>query len=261
VVRRIVVTWFVVWRPVVTWAVRAIPGVVIVEGVVVTIVVRVAPIVVVVWAVVAIGITVTIVRIAVAVVGIAVAIVDVRATPTAKHCGNIARLYPHLIAHNHNGIEGGVVGQSEEVGVAIAVVVVRRRHLVRGRREAPQTTLVGTLIIIYIDVVVGVIVVDDNTARRDSIGHCRVVEIQIAQKVVDIGLGIGGSYHSVDSPFALGCFGGLLFGQGTLGSGNGCTVVGAVEVVAICCGVAGGGAPNREGYTRGKRYRQRCYKC
>ena len=152
-VRRIVVTGFVVWRPVVAWAVRTIPGVVIVEGVVVTIVVRGPPIVIVVWAVVAIGITVTIIRIAV--VGIAVAIVDVRATPTAKHCGNVARLYPHLIAHNHNGVEGRIVGQGEEVGVAIAVVVVRRRHLVRGRREAPQTTLVGTLVVIYIDVVVG----------------------------------------------------------------------------------------------------------
>lgn len=252
-------TWFVVWRPVVAWAVRSIPGVVIIEGVVVTIVVRgpPTPVVVVVWAVVAI---VTI-GIAVAVVGIAVAIVDVRATPTAKHCGNVARLYPHLIAHNHNGIEGGIVGQSEEVGVAVAVVVVRRGHLVRGRREAPQTTLVGTLIVIYIDIIVGVIVVDDNTARSDSLGHCRVVEIQIAQKVVDIGLGIGGCDHSVNSPFALGCFGGLLFGQGTLGSGNGCTVVSSVEVVAICCGVAGGGAPNREGYARGECYRQRSYKC
>jgi hypothetical protein len=177
VVRRIVVTWFVVWRPVVAWAVRTIPGVVIVEGVVVAVVGRVTPSPIVI--IVAVWITITVVG--VTIVGIAVAIVDVRATPTAKHCGNIARLYPHLIAHNHNGIEGGIVSQSEEVGVAIAVVVVRRRHLVRRRREAPQTTLVGTLIIIYIDVVVGVIVVDDNTARRDSLGHSWLVEIQIAK--------------------------------------------------------------------------------
>lgn len=256
-VRWVVVTRFVVWRPVITWAVGTIPGVVIVEGIVVAVVGRVTPspiiIIVAVW--------ITIAVVGITIVWITVAIVDVRATPTAKHCGNIARLYPHLIAHNHHGVESGVVGQSEEVGVAIAVVVVRRRHLVRGRRETFQTTLVGTLIVINIDVVVGIIVVDDNATRSHCCGHCGVVEVEVTEQVVDIGLGIGSCNHSVDSLLSLGGFGGLLFGQSTLGGGDGCTVVGAVEVVAICCGVAGGGAPDLEGDARRKRYRQRCYKC
>lgn len=126
------VTRFVVWGPIVVWVVRPIPAVVVVVvGIVEAIVGRVPTPEGIVVRVTIVGITIVWIAI---VVGVSVAIVYVRASPaTAKHCGNVARLNPNLVAHNHNGIEGGIVGQGEEVRVAIAVVVVRRGHLVGGR--------------------------------------------------------------------------------------------------------------------------------
>jgi hypothetical protein len=44
--------------------------------------------------------------------------------PRTKHCSNIARLHPHLVAHNHHGVEGWVIGHSEEIGITIAVVPI-----------------------------------------------------------------------------------------------------------------------------------------
>ena len=76
--------------------------------------------------IVPIAITITIV---VGVITVAVAIV-VWVVPTAKHIGNIAGFNPYLIAHNHNGIECGIVGKSEEVCIAIAVVPIGRWHTV-----------------------------------------------------------------------------------------------------------------------------------
>ena len=59
----------------------------------------------------------------VAVVERAITIV-VRPTPTTKHVGDIARLYPHLVTHNHHGVESRVVGHGEEIGITIAVVPI-----------------------------------------------------------------------------------------------------------------------------------------
>lgn len=258
------VTGFVVWGPVVVWVVRPIPAVVVVVvGIVEAIVGRVPTPEGIVVRVTIVGIAVIWIAI---VVGVSVAIVDVRASPaTAKHCGDVARLNPNLIAHNHNGIESGVVGQGEEVRVAIAVVVVRRGHLVGGRREAPEPALVGTLVVIYVDVVVGVVY--HHPTRRCSAGHHWVVEVKIAQQVVDIGLGIGGCYHCVNPLFALGgcgcncCgLGSLLLGQSTLGGCNSHAVVGAIEVVGICCTLAGSGA-HLKGYARAHKARQSHYRC
>lgn len=113
-------------------------------------------VVVVVWVTAPIGrVPAPIVPIAVAitivigVVAIAIAIV-IWIIPAAEHIGNVARLHPHLVAHNHHRIECGVVGKGQEVGIAIAVVPIGGGHTVGQRGETLQTARVGTCVVINI---------------------------------------------------------------------------------------------------------------
>jgi hypothetical protein len=219
---------------------------VVVAGVVVVVVVAVVgrvPVVVAVVVIVGIttpvgrvpapGIVVAIaITIVVGVVAIVVAIV-IRIVPAAEHIGDVAGLHPHLIAHNHNRVEGGVVGQGEEVGVAVAVVVVRRGHTVGERGESLQTASVGAAVVVHIDVVV-----DADVATRGATRTHRGVgatHLDIAQDGVDVILGFGRSNHCSNTllvGLACGCLGGSNLG---LGLGQGCTVVDAVEVVGVGC--------------------------
>lgn len=169
------------------------------------------------------------ITIVVGVVAIAVAII-VGVVPATKHIGDVARLYPHLVAHNHNGVEGGVVGQSEEVGIAIAEVVVGRGEAVTHRGEAPQTTCIGAAVIIHIDVVVDA----DVVATAIAIGcHISTTKLNIGKDVVDVGYGIRSGHHCGNTFLLLGFGLGVGCGNFLFGFGQSHHVVSSVEVVDV----------------------------
>ena len=170
------------------------------------------------------------------VVAVAVTVV-VWVVPAAEHIGYVAGLHPHLIAHNHHGVECGVVGECEEVSVAIAVVPIGGGHTVGERRETLQTASVGTRIVVHIDCVVG----DIYTTSAIGCHHrsCGAFHnIQVAQNIVNIGLGIGLCDHCCDAAlgFGFGCC--LLFGQQSLGLTQSLRIVHTIEVVGVGCHTA-----------------------
>jgi len=143
-----------------TGTLRFVGGVMVVMVVTIVGVIDVA-MVVIVWVATPVGrVPAPIVPVAIAVtiiiwvVAVVVAIV-VWIVPAAEHTRNVAGLHPHLVAHNHNGVECGVVGERQEVGVAIAVVPIGGGHTVGQRGETLQPTRIGAGVVIHVDVVVG----------------------------------------------------------------------------------------------------------
>ena len=182
--------------------------------------------------IVPIAIAVTII---IGVIAVAVAIV-VWIVPAAKHIGNIARLHPHLVTHNHNGIERGVVGERQEVCVAIAVVPIGRGHTIGERGETLQTTRIGTAVVVYVEVVVGAH--SAATCHNRACGACH--HIIVTQNIVNVGTRICCGNHCCDASFVLCPCGSFLLGEQSLCLFQGGDVVCAVEVVNIGGGVARG---------------------
>lgn len=169
------------------------------------------------------------VAIVVGVVTIAVAVV-VGVIPAAEHVGNVARLYPHLIAHDHHGVECGVVGQREEVGVTVAEIPIGGGHTIGQRGETLQTTRIGATIVIDIDVVVDVHIRACCSANRCNLGIATFVG-EVSKNLVDIGLGIGCGNHSSYSLLVGGPRCGLLFGPYALGLTKCSHIVDTIEIV------------------------------
>jgi hypothetical protein len=96
-------------------------------------------------------------------------------TPRSEHRGDELRLYPYLVARDHNIIEGWVVGCCVGYLVAITQRVVARWHTIATRREASQTTCIGTLVAvgyntrIWVIVIVGVIIDNDDAVAVDTL--------------------------------------------------------------------------------------------
>ena len=69
-----------------------------------------------------------------------------RGAPRAEHRGDVLGLDPHLVARNHDVVEGRVVGRQVGELAAVAEVVVARRQAVGGRLEAAQTPCIGAFV-------------------------------------------------------------------------------------------------------------------
>ena len=91
--------------------------------------------------------------------------------PGAEHRCYVAWLNPHLVARHHNIVEGGVVGSDIGVRAPVTQVEVTRRHSVRCRLEAQQTTRIGTLVVIGNKTLVcrGVVVNDNQPIGIDPL--------------------------------------------------------------------------------------------
>jgi hypothetical protein len=220
----VVVAWIVVVVMVVVSIVGTVPivvAVVVIEGITAPIGRVPSP-----GIVVAIAVTVV-----VGVVAIAIAIV-VWIVPATEHIGNVAGLHPHLIAHNHNRIEGGIVGHREEVGIAIAIVVVGRGHTVRERTKALQTTRIGTAVVIHIDIVVDA---DIATCRGCGGAHGCIgaTHLHIAEDGINVVFGLCRSDHCRDAFFVSLPCGSFGSSNLCLGGSQGSAIVHCIEVIGI----------------------------
>ena len=148
-----------------------------------------------------------------------------RGAPRAEHRGDVLGLDPHLVARDHDVVEGRVVGGQIGELAAVAEVVVARRHAVGGRLEAAQTARIGALVGVCQHILIGVRVV----IGRLGVGRFGLGEQRLPLGATGFGLGAA---H---------------FGAGLLLFGDGLAVVQSVEVVrrVACFTVEGRGAPRR----------------
>lgn len=69
-----------------------------------------------------------------------------RCTPRTEHRGYILWLHPNHIARHHNVVERRVVRRGVVKRIRVLQRIVRRRHTIGRRREAIETTSIGTLV-------------------------------------------------------------------------------------------------------------------